>query len=380
MPDCRWAAPRSSPSPSSRRPSCTSASAPWSARSCRRERGAIEVGGCILAIDFLLRVVADTAGAPWLHWLGPLGWVEELRAFSGSRAVVLILPLALTVILVAGVFLLQRRDIGAALVAPRDTAPPRLRLLSSPTALAWRTERVTITTWALGLGVFGFVVGTVAKSVANVGLSDDARRQLARLGGVDVTSPAGYVGLSFLFFVFAVGLFACGQLSAARREESEHRLETLFALPYGRVRWLVGRLLLTAGAVVVLSLVAGAGAGLGTLATGADLAFTRALEAGVNCVPASLLVLGLGALLSAIVPRQGVGVMYVLLGATFLWELFGALLSAPAWTLDLSPFHHLAPVPAKSIAGGSALAMIALGLLAAIAALGRFRARDLVGD
>ena len=45
-------------------------------------------------------------------------------------------------------------------------------------------------------------------------------------------------------FVLAIGLFACSQIAAARREEADQRLETLFALPVGRAGWLGGRLAL----------------------------------------------------------------------------------------------------------------------------------------
>jgi hypothetical protein len=47
------------------------------------------------------------------------------------------------------------------------------------------------------------------------------------------------------------------QPAAARREEADQHLETLFALPVGRRGWLGGRLLLASGAVAVVSVTAG---------------------------------------------------------------------------------------------------------------------------
>jgi ABC-2 type transport system permease protein len=345
-------------------------------------RGALEAAGMVLGIDFLVRVVADTVEVRWPHYVTPLGWAEEMRPFSGSRPVLLLPVVGATAVLLAmSVALFRRRDLGAGFVAPRDSAPAHLALLGSPAGLAFRLERVSVAVWAFAIGAFAVVVGTIANSVADMGLSADTRRQFAKLaGGVDIASPSGYIGLSFVFFVFAVALFGCAQLGAVREEESEHRLETLFALPYGRIRFWRGRLAIASGSIVGLGLVAGAGAGLGAIATGADVSFLRALEAGLNCAPTALLFLGIGAVVTAFMPRRGTGVVYLLVAAAFLWELFGALLNAPKWTLSLSPFHHIAPAPAKSIAVPSATAMVAIGAAAAAAALARNRARDLAGD
>jgi polyether ionophore transport system permease protein len=344
-------------------------------------RGALGAAGAVLGVDFVLRVVADTAGVGVLRWFIPLGWAEELRPFSGTRAAVLVLPIAVSVgLLYVAARIHARRDVGAALVPARDTAPARLGLLSSPTALALRLDRISLGVWTGAVAAFAFVVGTVAKSVAGAGLSADLRRQIAKFGGIDIASAAGYVGLTFLFFVLVIGLFACAQIAAARGEESSTRLETLFALPYGRGRWLAGRLVLATAAVCVLAFAAGIGVGLGAIATGADLSFGRAVEAGLNCLPAALLFLGVGVFLLAAVPRYAVSLIYASVAASFLWELIGALVNAPAWALDLSPFHHVAPVPARSLALTSAVVMVAIGLAAALFGVMRFRMRDLVPD
>ncbi|HEX7609424.1 MAG TPA: ABC transporter permease, partial [Solirubrobacteraceae bacterium] len=106
-------------------------------------RSALELGGGVVALAFLLRVIADTsAGAGWLRWATPLGWAEEMRPFGGARPLVLLLPLTASALLLAAAARIGRgRDIGAGLLAPRDSASADLRLLSSPMALALRGER-----------------------------------------------------------------------------------------------------------------------------------------------------------------------------------------------------------------------------------------------
>ena len=103
------------------------------------------------------------------------------------------------------------------------------------------------------------------------------------------------------------------------------------------------------------------------------------LEAGLNCLPAALLFLALAALAFAALPRESILVSYGLVLVAFLWELVGALVDAPAWTLDLSPFHHIGLVPVHAFRPGAALAMLAIAALATAIAVVVFERRDLTG-
>ena len=340
--------------------------------------GALELAGVFLGLDFLARVVSDTTEAQRLHWATPLGWVEETRSFVDPRPAVLVLPaVATAALLLTALVLEHRRDVGVALLAPREGRGPRLRLLRSPILLALRLEWVSLATWTVATAGFAFVIGTISKSVAS-GLSAEMRERLEQLG-IEAATPSGYIGLTFLFFVLAVSLFCCGRLAAARADEAEGRLETLFALPQGRVRWLAGRLGLAVAGAALLAVAAGLGAALGATAVGADVSVPRLLGAGVNVLPAAVLFLGLGALLVAVLPRLGVGIAYALVSLAFVWELFGTLLGAPSWLLGFSPFHQIGLVPAQPFRAVPAGAMVVIGVVAAGAALARFRTRDLVG-
>jgi ABC-2 type transport system permease protein len=344
-------------------------------------RVALELSSAVLTVALLLRVIADTSSSlEWLRWATPLGWAEELRAFAGPRPEVLLLPMATGVaLLVCAGNIARWRDVGNGLLARSDTARPRVRLLSSPTALALRDERGSFAGWLLGMGFFAFVIGLISTSISSAGVPAGLQQQLRKLGAISITEPSGYIGLSFLFFVLAVSLFACSQLAAARREEAEGRLETLFALPVDRRRWLAGRLLLAAAGTAVLGLASGILAWAGASAQHADVSFASMVEAGANCLPVALLFLGLGALAYALLPRVGAGIAYSLVAVTFVWQLFGGLLGAPRWLLDLSPFQHVGLVPAQPFRATAAAAVVALALLASLAALWAFRRRDLEG-
>ena len=183
----------------------------------------------------------------------------------------------------------------------------------------------------------------------------------------------------FIFFILAVSLFTCAQISAARQEEAGQQLETLLSLPVGRARWLGGRLLLAATAATVLSLVAGLLSWAGAASQGVGISLPRMLEAGANCLPVALLFLGIAALAYAAAPRASAAVAYGLVTVAFLWELLGALLGVPKWLVELTPFAHVGFVPTQRFQGGAAAIMVAIGLAAAAVALGMFRRRDLLG-
>ena len=345
-------------------------------------RTALAISSAVLILALVLRVIGDTStGLGWLRWTTPLGWAEELRPFTGARPLVLLAPLSSAAALLTGAGLIAvRRDVGSGLLSSHDTAPPRAFGLSSPTALALRGERGTLAGWLLGTGFFALIIGLISTTVSNGALSSNLRHQLQKVGDVSFTTPSGYVGLCFLFFVLAISLFACSQLAATRREESEERLETLLALAVARRRWLAGRLALALGGAIMLSLTAALFAWLGGAIENAHISLASMLEAGLNCLPVGLLFLGLAALAFALHPRSSAGIAYGLVAAAFLWQLFGGVLEAPHWALDLSPFAHVGLVPAQPFRAGDAAAMLGLAAVAGTAAVWAFNRRDLAGQ
>ena len=344
-------------------------------------RLALELGGAVVGLLFLLRVIADTAGGlGWLRWATPLGWAEQLRPFAGERPLVLVLPLLATALLLMGAWrLAAARDIGTGILASRDSADPRLGLLSSPLAQTLRSERGSLAVWLGSVGAFAYVLGVLAKSTSSAGISQNLNRTIGKLGSGTIVTPTGYLGFAFIFFILIVSLFACAQVGAARHEEAEGRLETLLAQPVGRQRWLAGRLLLAACAAVLISLSAGLLAWAGAESGGAAISLPKLIEAGANSLPVAVLFLGLAALAFAIVPRASAGIAYGLVALAFLWDLVGSLLDVPSWLVKLTPFARVGLVPAQPFRSTDALAMLATGVAAGILALWAFRRRDLIG-
>ena len=92
-----------------------------------------------------------------------------------------------------------------------------------------------------------------------------------------------------------------------------------------------------------------------------------------------MLFLGLAALAFALLPRASTGIAYALVIGTFLWQLVGSRVGAPAWLVDLTPFQHVALVPAEPFRLGAAAVMLTIAAVAATVAVAAFRRRDLTG-
>jgi len=233
--------------------------------------------------------------------------------------------------------------------------------------------------WLVSVGAFALIVGVISKSISSAGISPQLQREFAKLGEGSIVTPHGYIGFAFIFFVLVLSLFSCSQIAAARHEESEQRLETLMALPLGRLGWLTGRLALAVGGAIALALAAALLAWAGAATQNVAPSLPRMLEAGANCLPTALLFLGIAVLAYAVVPRAAAGIAYGLVTVAFLWQLVGSLLGVPKWLVDITPFAHVASVPVQSFRAGAAAVMVAVGLVTVAAALPAFRHRDLTG-
>jgi len=242
-----------------------------------------------------------------------------------------------------------------------------------------RAERGTFAAWAVGIAAFAVVLGMVSTSVSSAGISANVQKELGKLGTGSIVTPTGYLAFVFIVFIFATCLFTCGQVGAAREEEAQQRLETLLAQPVGRGPWLAGRLALATVGVAALSALSGLLTWAGASSQGVDVSLPKLLEAGANCLPVSVLFLGLSALAYGAVPRASSAISYSAVSAAFLWYLVASLLGVPRWLADVTPFAHIGLVPVQPFRVAAAVVMVAVGLLSAVTALGIFRRRDLLG-
>ena len=199
-----------------------------------------------------------------------------------------------------------------------------------------------------------------------------------RLGATGNGAEA-VLGVCFLIEAVLLAFVAAGQVTLARSEESEGRLDHIVARPVSRASWLGGRL---AVAVVVL-LLAGVAAGvfgwLGASSEHAGAGFMSLLEAGVNLVPPAITILGLGVLAFGVRPRTTSVVVYGYLAWSLLLVIVGGIGAVNHWVLDTSVFHQMASAPAVAPRWEANAVMTGVGVAAALVGGLWFRRRDLQG-
>jgi ABC-2 type transport system permease protein len=345
-------------------------------------RLAVTIGSVAFGLAFILRVAADSSPKlDWLRWLTPLGWIEELRPLTGAQPLVLV-PLAAMCAGLIGLagLLAGRRDLGAGVLESKTEAPPHTLLLGSPGAQALRSARGGALGWALGLGATGLFFGLIAKSVAQiVSSSPGARRAASHVGTIDAGTAEGYLALIFLFVILAICVYAANQAAHTREEEATGRLDTLLAEPLSRASWLRGRLLVSGACLVLATLSAVMLCWLGAAAQNSGIGLARMLEAGLSAVVLGVLFLGLATLVFGLAPRYTSPLGLGLVAGTFLLEMVGAIVKAPSWTLEASPFHHLSLAPAKPLDWATLAVIAAIGVLTALLGTFAFTRRDLAG-
>jgi ABC-2 type transport system permease protein len=335
--------------------------------------------GGILALAFMVRMVADGASISWLSWVTPAGWMEQVQPYAGNNWWIFALFIVATVVLTGVCFMISsRRDLGTGLMPQRSgpaTASPGLR---SPLALAWRLQRGMLFGFTIAFIVGGILIGSIAKAAADQMASNQQfMDMITRISG---NAPAG--DSFFMIFLVVLGyvatIYAILAALKMQSEENDLHAETILATPVSRLQWATSHLAImlvgTAVILTVFGLVAGITYGVSMGNVGNEL--PRVLLASLSYLPAIWIIAGIAVALFGLLPRLTI-VSWGALVICLLVEVAGDVKLAGGSLLDISPFTH---VP-KILAGdGSVLPMAVLIILAAVliaAGLIGFQSRDI---
>ena len=343
-------------------------------------RQAATLAGWVLGASYILRMVADAGvGLHGLIWLTPLGWVEELQPLTDPRPAALVPIVAFTLVVSAlAVHLAGRRDVGASTLPDRTHARPRLGLLFGDVGLSIRLVRPVVIAWVVALAATGVVLGLIAEQAGGTIAGSSVQEVFTRLGASG-TGAEAFLGVSFLIVAVLASFMAAGQVTAARTEEAEGRLEPLVVAPVSRVAWLGGRVVVGVVVVALGGFVAGLCTWLGTETQNTGVSLGTLLEAGLNVVPPALCLMGLGVLALGVWPRGTSYVVYGILGWSLLVEIVGGVGSGRRWLLDTSLFHQMAAAPAVHPNWTVNAVLLAIGAAGVAVGLAWFRRRDIQG-
>lgn len=330
--------------------------------------------GAVIAAAYALRAIGDV-GNEALSWLSPIGWYQQMYAFSGLRWwPALLLVVAALGAAAAAYAVFERRDFGSGVLAARPGPARGSARLGTSFGLAWRLQRSSVLGWSFGLALTGFAYGSIGDSAGDLIGDSDAARDLMSAGSDDLV--AGFFAVSMLMLAMLTAGFAVSSALRPRAEEDGGRGEPLLATAASRSRWLGGHLAVTVlGSVLVLG-VAGIGLGAGyATVTGDTAAVWRFTWQTLTWLPAVLVLSGLARLLYGVSPRLA-SYGWLGLGFAVVVLMLGDVLRFPGWLRDFSPFEHLAMVPVDDVNVISLVGVLGVATLLSATGWLAFRRRD----
>jgi len=346
-------------------------------------RGARGIAISVLVASFLVMsagAAARTGGLRRLLWLSPVGWVTQVRAYTGDRWPVIALLVAAAVAVAAtAVFLAARRDLGAGLVPARPGPAEAARSLRGPLALAWRLNRASLAGWVAGALVYGAALGSIANNVGSfLGSSANVRNAITRLGGQPGLTDAYLAAMMGIFGLVAAG-FAVSVVLRLRSDETSQRAEPVLATGTRRLSWGASYLAVAAAGSAAVLAAAGLGTGLsyGLRSGDAGTQVPRLLGAALAQLPAVLVVAAVAATLFGLLPETSIPGGWTALAVAAVLVLLGPTLQLSHWIQDISPFTHVPKLPGGTVSAAPLAWLVLIAVLLAAAGMAGLRRRDI---
>lgn len=324
---------------------------------------------------FLLRMIVDGAGPDAsytaLRWAIPLEWGMLVRPFSDERWWVLLLPLGLSLALVALAFRLESaRDHLSGL---RQSAPGRAEApgwMNGAWGLAWRLHRGALLGWLAAVVVCSAGIGSIMSQMdQSIAANPQMGEMLQKMGGSANLQLSFYVAMIAIMGT-VVAIMAASMLARLRTEEVRGNAEQMLATSTSRWSLVLSHLVLTIGGSCLAFLAVGASMPLVQAQRQGDWALVgQYFRTAAGLLPGLLLVIGIAMLLIGWLPRL-TSLVWAVLGWTLFCTWFAVLFDLPGWLVRLQPWGHLAHLPrdpmdwtAFAVETALALALLVLGLV-----------------
>jgi len=343
-----------------------------------------------LMLLYLLRAPGDmNPDMEWLSLISPLGLVMRTQVFGYNHWWPIGILLATAAIVAAVAYWLNSsRDIDQGLIPSKPGRAHGGFLLSSAAGLNFRLQRFVLIMIVLGMLLLGASYGAVLGDIESFVASNEMYQTLMLApAGIDISvlegleveeaitimnQLLGAVGFNVaqMFSGFLGGLMALIGLAAlivivlkAKAEERDIRAELVLSASVSRTGYILS-FTITAFVAAVLFQVA-VGLGLYGLASGAlvnpaDLPLSFVMRSVLVYVPALWIMIGITVLLLGVWPK-GTGIVWGLLGLSFIMDLLGGTGIFPEWTSYLTPFGFVPQLPMDDIN------FLTMGIMTAVA-------------
>lgn len=318
----------------------------------------LEIGGPLLAIS------------PF-HWM--LNHIPLVGLFDWTA--VLLTALLGVILLVTGVELFNRRDLGVTMGIGLPSLPAEVLGVRGPISRAFGDQLPRALSWGIGMGIWGALLASMVGGFTDALGTDSSLTVVFGqiFPGFDFTTAGAWLQLYAELFLIASGFAAATIVSKWASDETSGRLELVLASPLARARWVVAGGIAAMLAVLVMTVVYALGVGLGTAGAGVSAGDAILGSASLGLVAAAFVGIGfaIGGLWRTSLAAEITAILVVV---TYLIDLLAPPLGLPDWFHQLALTSHLGQ---PMIGNWDPVGIVACGVLAvggiAVAAWGMTR-------
>lgn len=330
---------------------------------------------------FALRSIGNVASdLYWLKNITPFGWADRLNpAIDPQYGWLLPFLLALP-LLILGISIAAKRDIGEGIIKTRDTVRSHFILLRTATQFALRENWIVLLGWTLAALVVTSMIASLT-SVATDALTSSPSLSaiVSRLGNANDLKVA-FIGSGMVFTVMLLLVMATTSLGSIRGEEAKNYLDTLLSQPIRRTHWLLWRFILVVVTITIIALVCTTAAWISAHAQHITFDLGNFMMVGLTLAGTIIFTFGVGTLLYGMWPRIATAGMYVIIIWSFVIDLLGSVITLSDIVTKSSLFHYIASSPSQSPDWPTFLWLSTLGIIFAAAGIFAFSKRDIIAE
>ena len=326
--------------------------------------------GAVL-VFYMLRAIGDVS-AEVLSFFSPIGLAARTQPMAENIVWPLFVLLALAAAFTAVAFYLNSiRDFGRGIFNAKAGRREGSFLMQTPAGVLFKLTRRGLLFWAIGLFMLGASYGVVMGETESF---------LEMIQGImpNITDVRMFiVMITMISSVIAVipALMAILRLGG---EEKSGRYEQIFAGSVCKYRMMATHLAYAVTQAFVMTFVAM----FGLWATSAavmdnPISFGEMFGAFMVYLPASLVMIGLAALLVSVVPKRAGLITYSYIGLSFFVLYLGPMADLPKAASYITPFGFIPQIPVDTVNPWTLAALTAVAALLMTGSFFMYRRRDL---
>lgn len=337
-------------------------------------------GAIPLIVLFAVRGMANTSDQlNWLKAWSPFGWSDLMDSVLDPQPIWIIPSLLFaSIFALVGIYFVERRDYGTALLAEDEEVEPNFRLLSSPLTFALRLKKMTFFWWFVGTVITAVFMAALAGTVSDLLKDSSGLPRLAAFSPEQIKLL--FIGESFMVVGLVLLAMVILEIGSIRREEAKLYLDNLLVQPVKRLSWLVGRLVIIGDMVALTAIAAALAIWFMAVAQEIDFTIINALQSLAAVIAGVILVGGIGIFLYGVWPRLSVIGMTIIVGWAFVVDILRNLLQLDDWVEKTSVLYYIPIDPSKSVEWTGIVWLIGIGVVLGALGIVRFTRRDISGE